>query len=299
LDAKLLLLLLPFSVFYIIALYYINRYAARVSTEMADTLQESSSRFGQLVNKVLNKKLAPKTKEFDQEYNESLYMHQAELKYKRRFAEIHVDWLNTLFLVVGIAIIIVYIVYIQAAEKIDWQRLLFFLIALRYAASSLQQISATTVAFSRFLPEIQLVYRLLNVRDLTVDSQKLVLNHHSLIFISSNRIDDFEIQQLSNTLIFEKNHSIQLIQDIREQVFKKYFNQLADQKFKVVIVENNLEHLKRIIGNHKEKILPVISTVVIFSCNLAEIKQLTLDEFQNHTQKNDCIDAEEDIDAFM
>ena len=299
LDAKLLSLLLPFSCFYIIALYFINRYAARVSTEMSDTLIESSTRFGQLVSAVLNKSLPINTPEFQQKFDASLYMYQAELKYKRRLAEIHVNWLNTLFLVIGIAIIIVYIVYIQASDNIDWQHLLFFLIALKYAASSLQQISATTVAFSRFMPEIQLVFRLLNVANLNPSKEKLKLNNHSIIYISSNYIDDFEIQQLNNSLQFKHNYQLKLIQDIRESGVKAYFSQLTTQQNQSIFIDHNLERLKRIIRTNKNIISPVTEGVVIFSSNIAEIKHLSLDEFAKYTQQTNCLDMEDDIDAFV
>ncbi len=299
LDAKLLLLLLPFSLFYIIALYYINRYAARVSTEMADTLPLSSSRFGKLVGSVLNKNLSMDSSEFKQQFDDSLYMRQAELKYKRRLAEIHVNWLNTLFLVIGIAIIIIYIVYIQASNNIDWQSLLFFLIALKYAASSLQQISATTVAFSRFLPETQLVYRLLNVVNNPDDSEKLLIEGNVIILISSNCIDSFEVQQLKNSLQFRSNVSINLLQNIREQGIIAFFNQLPSQDMQNIIIDNNIERLKRTINTHKDKISPVIKKVIIFSSNVSEMKQLNLDEFQQYDQQTTCLDIEDDIDAFI
>jgi len=298
LDGNLLLLLLPLSFLYIIALYYINRYAARVSTEMADTLPLSSSRFGHLVGQVLNKSMHVNTSEFQHAFDESLYMHQAELKYKRRLAEIHVNWLNTIFLVFGIAIIIIYIVYIQSTN-IDWQQLLFFLIALRYAATSLQQISATTVAYSRFLPEIQLVFRLLNVRNLINNDEKLELNNHTIIYVSSSCIDEFELQQLNNSLVFKDSSMIKYIQEIREQGVNLFFEKLVHQPNQNLIIDNNLERLKRIVLNHKQKIAPVIEDVIVFSSVPTEIKQLSLDEFQNYELQDNCSDNVDDIDAFI
>ncbi|MFK8012950.1 MAG: hypothetical protein AB8B80_12980 [Marinicellaceae bacterium] len=300
LDAKLLMLLLPFSLFYIIALYFINRYAARVSTELADTLSVSNRIFGRLLNSLLNKQLTVDSDQFKQQFDDSLYMHQAELKYKRRLAEIHVDWLNTLFLVIGIAVIIVYIVYVQASSKIDWQNLLFFLIALKYAASGLQQISATTVAFSRFMPEIQLVYRLLNVVNLKPSNEKFQLNHHhAIIYVPGLNLDQFEIQQIKNVIEIKQDATIKLTHQIRDPNIIVYFKNLFQQKNQDIIVDNNITRLKRTINNNKDIILPVIPNVVVFSSQLSEIQNLTLDEFLDYSEKNENFDVEDDLDAFI
>ena len=298
LDTRLLLLLLPLSVFYVIALYFINRYAARISTEMADTLLISSSRFNQLVSAVLNKSLDISSPKFQQKYDDSLYMRQAELKYLRRLSEIHVNWLNTLFLVLGIAIIIVYIVYIQASENIDWQHLLIFLVSLRYAASSLQQISAITVAFSRFLPEIQLVYRLLNVVDSAMENNKLVIRHHVIIYVPSSILDDFEIQQLHNSLTMQEDAELLKLVEIREQGSNQFFEKLTNTAKQTIIVDNNLQRLKRMIKTNNRHVKTSIKNVIIFSSQKKNIQQLTINEFLQYTQPSNAVDIDCDIDAF-
>ncbi|MBL4660441.1 MAG: ABC transporter ATP-binding protein [Alcanivoracaceae bacterium] len=298
LDTGLLLLLLPLSVFYIIALYFINRYAARISTEMADILPVSSSRFNQLVSSVLNKSLDISSPKFQQKFDDSQYMRQAELKYLRRLSEIHVNWLNTLFLVMGIAIIIIYIVYIQASDNIDWQHLLFFLISLRYAAGSLQQISATTVAFSRFLPEIQLVYRLLNVVDWLMDVDKLSIRHHSIVYIPSSFLDDFEVQQLNNTLTMQHDAKLHKLAEIREQGINLFFDKLAKSSKQTIIIDNNLQRLKRLVKTHNSHVKTSIKNFIIFSNQKKKIQQLTINEFLQYTQPTTGVDIDCDIDAF-
>ena len=298
LDTKLLLLLLPLSVFYIIALYFINRYAARVSTEMADILPSSSRRFNQLVSSVLNKNLDINSQKFQQKFDDSQYMRQAELKYSRRLSEIHVNWLNTLFLVLGVAIIIIYIVYIQASENIDWQHLLFFLISLRYAAGSLQQISATSVAFSRFLPEIQLVYRLLNVVGLVADVDKLSIRHHAIIYIPSSTLDDFEIQQLNNSLTMQQDVELLKLAEIRVRGIIRFFEQFAELSRQTIIVDNNLQRLKRIVKAHNSHIEVSIKSFIIFSSQKENIQQLTFNEFLQYTSSSNGDYIDSDIDAF-
>lgn len=296
LDAKLLLLLIPLSVFYIVALYFINRYAARVSTEMANTLPVSSSRFNQLVSRVLNRKLIVDSHEFNQQFDDTLYMRQAELKYQRRLAEVHVGWLNTMFLVLGIANIVIYIAYIQASENIDWQHLLFFLIALKYAASSLQQISAITVAFSRFLPEVQLVFRLLNIIDTSAKVEKIDIKQNVFIYIPSSCLDDFEINQIKNVLNFNQNVSILTISKLREMGMNDFFKQMQKSSTQNIIIDNNLQRFKRIITTHRKILEPMINSFIVFSSHKQNIKYLTLNQILQHTQTSN--NEELDLDAF-
>ena len=297
LDAKLLLLLLPFSILYIVALYFINRYAARVSTEMSDILPVSSGRFSQLLSAILSKKLTTDSQKFTEQFDDSLYMRQAELKYKRRLAEIHVNWMNTLFLVVGIAIIIVYIVYIQVSENIDWQRLLFFLIALKYAASSLQQISSTTVAFSRFMPEVQLVFRLLKVVDKSASWHKLDIDKNTFVLINSNCIDAFEIQQIENQLNLTENSKIISIAQIREQGVIEYFKKLSESPYQNVIIDNNLGRLQRIVSTHRNNFNLSIQQIIVLS-GTKPTKKLSIEEFLNYTQQESSQDIDYDVDTF-
>ena len=296
LDSKLLLLILPLSVLYVIALYYINRHAARVSTAMADGMLPSVMRFNALVAKVLNGTSTINSQTFNQQFDESLYMQQAQLKYQRRLAEIHVNWLNTLFLVIGIALIIIYIVYIQASTTIDWQHLLFFLIALRYAASSLQQISATTVAFSRFLPEIQLVYRLLNCVHNTTSVEKIKLTEHAFIYMPSSNLDAFEKRQLKGVFSYSNDAHILSIKDLRDKGVQSYFKQLKNSAVQVLIVDNNLNRIKTCLRTHKSLITPQFNQFILFNARVDQVKQLTIKQILALTTDDDGNDLELDID---
>jgi hypothetical protein len=83
------------------------------------------------------------------------------LRYKRRLVEIHVVWVNSLFLIFGSVLVILSYGSQVSSSSIDWMHLILFLIALRYAGSSLQEMASSTVAFSRFLPETELVHQIL------------------------------------------------------------------------------------------------------------------------------------------
>ncbi len=297
LDAALLVLLLPLIFLYFAALYYINRYASRISTQAAEILPKTSQKFSNLVSRILNKNLSLKDKRFMTEFDESLFMKQAELKYQRRLAEVHVSWLNTLFVVFGIALIVVYVAYIQASDSIDWQHLLFFLITLRYGASSLQQISATTVAFSRFLPEIQLVFRLLNVEK-TSQQQKHKISNNTFIYLESARVEAFEIQQLYRHFTLGTDVKFEKLSTIRAAGLAKFLNNLANNN-PTVLVDNNSCRMQRLIQNHIEKISPFYQEVIIISHSNDElvIKQ-SLTEFLNHNFKQTQEDFDVEIDTY-
>ncbi len=297
-DAPLLALLLPLSVLYFIALYFINRYTARVSTEMGDMLPVTSKRFNHLVTDVLNNDISVNDEAFNKDYEESLYIQHTRLKYLRRLSEVHVNWLNTLFLVLAIALIIVYLVYVQSSQSIDWQQLLFFLIALRYAAGSLQEISATTVAFSRFLPEIRLLYRLVNVPDTQQGQNKVIIKEPMIIYVPTPRYDHFAQKQLNQLLIFDQDATIYHLNDLRKQGLVLAFKKLKKASQQVIIIDHRIERLHRIINNHKNHIEPVVQNVMLFSHHQNDIRQLTIDEFLEYSASEYVDDNEDDIDAF-
>ena len=298
LDKKLLLLLLPLSAIYIVALYYINRHAARVSGHLADTLYQSGYLFNQLVASLLNKEITVDSEQFQQQYADSSYMQLAELKYQKRLVEIHVNWLNTLFLIIGIASIISYFVYIQASKNIDWQHLLLFLIALKYAVSSLQEISSTTVAFSRFIPEIQLVFRLLNVEQKTMEIEKLPVVGSSLVFISSTHLESFEIEQLKSAIDIQQPVKWIKISEIRRQGTVDFFKQFNRQSQHHVIMDNNLARTQRFLSANLEKIRTHIDTVLMYCCQSQTIKKLSIIEFLQYQESINIVDLDIDIDAF-
>jgi len=160
LDAALLSHLIPLAGLYIVALYFINRHAARVQVSLANMSVPTNRNLGVIINDMLQR-----NRQYDQHIEQEVvatdYPEFSLLRYKRRLAEVHVVWLNTLFLVLGTAIIFFSFDHYQNNGKIDWMQLILFLVALRYAGSGLQEIAAATVSFSRFLPETELVYQML------------------------------------------------------------------------------------------------------------------------------------------
>lgn len=296
LDKILLLLLLPLSGVYLVGLYYINRHAARVSNNLADTLYQSGHLFNQLVSSLLNKEISVDSEQFQQQYADSAYMQLAELKYQRRLVEIHVSWLNTLFLILGIASIISYFVYVQISNNIDWQHLLFFLIALKYAVSSLQEISSTTVAFSRFIPEVRLVYRLLNVEEGTQKIEKLDVTGSSLVYVSSTHLESFEIEQLKSAINNQQPVKWIKINEIRTQGTVGFFKQFNKQSQHHIIMDNNLARIQRFLGANLEKIRTHIDVVLLYCCQSKTIKKLSVTEFLQYKESISTINL--DMDTF-
>ena len=128
-----------------------------------------------------------------EEINQSDYRFFSLLRYRRRLAEIHVGWVNALFLVLGSALIVLDFGGSIVGQKTDWMHLILFLVALRYAANGLQQIASSTVAFSRFLPESELVFQILNPNPKPKD-----LSESGLVFYFDSRSD---VEQLIPQLL--------------------------------------------------------------------------------------------------
>jgi ABC-type multidrug transport system fused ATPase/permease subunit len=286
LNLYLLVLLVPLAVFYLIALFYINRYTSRVSTEMTDNLAVFSKRFNQLIMDVLNKRVVIGSMEYHKQYEQSEYMNQAELKYRRRLAEIHVDWLNTIFVVLGIAVIIVYVVYIQSNETVDWKGLLLFIIGLRFASSSLQQISATTVAFSRFLPEIVLLYKLLNFNSTDLLTKKTEVSTKALVFFNSNQIHDFEFQIFNNRISYSSDTLIKTFEDMKQNGLINEFKTLIADNQKIIVIDNKLKRLQQIITNHETFLRNLFTSILIIDPNTVEVKKVSLDAFLSYTKQS-------------
>lgn len=160
LDAQLLSLMIPLAVFYIIGLYFINRHAARTQVILKGLSKKTQQSLSNLIKIVLNRQISHEDV-VREKLPESEYEAFSDYRYKRRLAEIHVTWLNTFFLVLGSAVIILSVDFTDKST-FDWMHLIYFIVALRYAGSGLQQMASATVSFSRFLPEVELVYALLS-----------------------------------------------------------------------------------------------------------------------------------------
>jgi ABC-type multidrug transport system fused ATPase/permease subunit len=286
LNIHLLMLLIPLAVLYIIGLYYINRYTSRVSTEMTDNMGVFSRKFNQLVIDVLNNNTVVGSSEYLNQFNQSGYVNQAELKYNRRLAEIHVGWLNTLFIVLGMAVIIVYVVYLNTNEVIDWQGLLLFLVGLRFASNSLQQIASTTVAFSRFLPEIVLLYRLLNINPEDVTIKKMEVSDNILLFINTHQIQNFELQIINNRINYSTHAQIKTLEEMKQQGVLKELISLATDNRQIIVMEHKLKRLQQVILNNKTKVSAIFTAVLILDPNKLEIQKVSLDTFLSYTKQN-------------
>ncbi len=181
LDSYLLSLLAPLAFLYVIALYFINRYAARNQVILSGLSKRTMRSLSDVIKGVLNRTVTHQ-EAATEKLLDSGYQTFSDYRYKRRLAEIHVTWLNTLFLVVGCAVIILSVDFTDKSS-FDWMHLLYFIVALRYAGSGLQQMASATVSFSRFLPEVELVYALLNSgTNETEEAQENVNDYPGCVF---------------------------------------------------------------------------------------------------------------------
>lgn len=209
LDGQLLLYLMPLTITYIVALYFINRYAARIQVKLSELIVPVNSALTQLIDSVLDNTGQKTGMDYAQNINKSAYQDFSNLRYQRRLAEVHVGWLNTLFLVFASAVLVLVFKYVKTEPVINWMNLIVFLVALRYAASGLQQVSATTVGFSRFLPEIEKVLRLLYLPSVSETTE----SRAGTIFCLT---DDFQIKGFEQAYLksMHPEHQMALLEEL-------------------------------------------------------------------------------------
>ncbi len=246
LDGPLLLNLIPLAMMYILVLYFINRYAARNQVKLTGVAEVANKQVGTILDDLLFQK-----RQFGQpvkdEIDQSEYRQFSALRYKRRLVEIHVVWVNSLFLVFGSALIIWSYATQVNASSIDWMHLILFLVALRYAANGLQEMASSTVAFSRFLPETELVYQLLNAKP---DKSK-GLNFNGLVFYfsSNNQIDALLPNLLKleygvdNSVLLEKHGDIESLFKDKDEASLWVYSSKPAKFFQAVM------HNKTLVSN--------------------------------------------------
>lgn len=251
LNAKLSLLLLPLSFVYLVILYFINRNTARNQIALVSLSEQTQPALSALIEDSLgSSKYQPQS--FNRHLQQAKYNDFSQLRYKRRLAEIHVAWLNTLFLVLGSAMIVLVAVNNQTAQGVDWTHLILFLVALRYAVSGLQEIASGTVAFSRFLPETELLYRLLQTKTTdkqAIDGVVLMFDGWSMGFeLSQKRYHALcpqdtawiELEQWQNNQYHSKNIWIYSNQAVKfKQTVRKFWSHI---KLVIVVDPQGKEH---------------------------------------------------------
>lgn len=251
LDGKLSLLLLPLSLAYLVILYFINRSTARNQVALVAVGEQTQPALSALIEDSLVSS-SYRANSFHRRLEQAKYDDFSQLRYKRRLAEIHVAWLNTLFLVLGSAVIVLVAVNNQTAQGVDWRHLILFLVALRYAVSGLQEIASGTVAFSRFLPETELLYRLLQTSTTagkTVDGVVCVFDGWSMGFELSRKkyhglrpqnADWVALEQWENGQNSSKNIWIYASQAVKfKQLVRKFWPQI---ELVIVVDQQGREH---------------------------------------------------------
>ncbi len=163
LDAPLLINLIPLAMLYVVALYHINRNAARTQVKLIGLAETVNPQMGGIIDDMMfrTSRYGATTQ---QRIADSAYTEFTGLRYKRRLAEIHVVWVNSLFLILGSVLIIIAFGSNPVNGQVDWMHLILFLVALRYAGNGLQEMASATVSFSRFLPDTELVHQLLTAK---------------------------------------------------------------------------------------------------------------------------------------
>jgi len=160
LNLSLLMVLIPLSVLYLVALYFINRYAARNQVKLMGVSEQANKQVGRLIDDLYHRR-RPYDSHLREEVDQTAYLRFSRLRYRRRLAEIHVTWVNGIFLVLGSAMVVFSFALDAISDRIDWMNLILFLVALRYASGAIQELASATVGFSRFLPESEMIHQIL------------------------------------------------------------------------------------------------------------------------------------------
>lgn len=210
LDAYLLSFMIPLAFLYMIGLYFINRHAARTHVVMSGLSKKTQKSLGELIKSILSRQISDQGIA-DKKLDDTGYKDFSDYRYKRRLAEIHVTWLNTLFLVLGSAVIILSVDFSDTAN-FDWMHLLYFIVALRYAGSGLQQMASATVSFSRFLPEVELVYALLSgeTKQFEKNQNKIKEDYPGCVFFLSHQFSECLIAEALLKNFYTENTVIPL-----------------------------------------------------------------------------------------
>ncbi|WP_395377336.1 hypothetical protein [Marinicella sp. W31] len=252
LDGQLLFYILPLTVAYIVVLYFINRHAARIQVKLAELMGPVQNKLTHLIDSTLRQDTNKKPQNYLQDIEATQYHEFANLRYQRRLAEVHVSWLNTLFLVLASAVLVLVFKYVKAEASINWLNLILFLVALRYAASGLQQLSAATVGFSRFLPETEKVMRLLHLPAAKVQPQQI----QGTIFclMADNRVEQFELSYLMNLY---PEHEAVVLDDLIESDQRTVQHYLKKTENALVVSNRPRQFINR-VKQHQESIAAVL-----------------------------------------
>ncbi len=156
LNFDLTLMLLPLFILYAAALYRVNILAAETSNKLQQVFQHSQESLkAALRNRHPENGTAAVNESAKKILLESEYLPLSRLKYQRRLVEIHVTWIKTVLLVMAIILLVFGFGWNQHKGGVDWAALLIYLVLLRFTATGWQLLGMSTVAFSRFLPEIK------------------------------------------------------------------------------------------------------------------------------------------------
>jgi len=252
LDGQLLFYILPLTVAYIVVLYFINRHAARIQVKLGEMMGPAQNKLTQLIDTTLDRGVQADTKTSMQEIEATQYHAFSALRYQRRLAEVHVSWLNTLFLVLASAVLVLVFRYVKAEASINWINLILFLVALRYAASALQQLSAATVGFSRFLPETEKVMRLLYLPAAPAQPQQV--NGIMFCLLADTRLGSFECAYLSRLY---PGHQVVLLDDLIEsdqQTVQQHLNKNPS----ALVISNRPHQFAKRVTQHQQNLAAVL-----------------------------------------
>ena len=252
LDGQLLFYILPLALAYVVVLYFINRHAARIQVQLVEMMPPVQSKLTQLIDLTLSQGKKKQPQDFDSDIEDTQYHQFSNLRYQRRLAEVHVSWLNTLFLVLASAVLVLVFKYVKAEASIDWLNLILFLVALRYAASGLQQLSAATVGFSRFLPETEKVMRLLHLP--AAPAQPEHVEGTIFCLMSDNRVEHFELSYLMNLY---PGHDAVLLEDLIESDQGTVQQHLKKTR-NAMVVSNRARQFVNRVKQHQELISAVL-----------------------------------------
>jgi ABC-type multidrug transport system fused ATPase/permease subunit len=154
-DVPMTLLLLPFAAAYMLPLYLINRRVTRLQRQYRELSPRARSEVSRRVRHMLS------TGEFEQgtaaaqreAIDGPVYRGSLAALYGRLLADRRVHLLNSAFFVTCLVALLIGFGIEARSHGRAWSDLLFYLLALRFAISSLKQTTSMGAKFSRFFPE--------------------------------------------------------------------------------------------------------------------------------------------------
>lgn len=190
-DSTLTLMLLPAAALYLLPLYLINRRVSRLQREYRERSSLARGEMSRRLRELLNSgRLESGVESLQREVFDGPDQRGAlAALYGRLLADRRVHLLNASFFILCLVALLIFF-GIQARDHArPWSDLIFYVLALRYAMTSLKQTTAMGAKFSRFFPEYSAYATfVINSRRTRIDRTSAITQSKSLPDVLTVRI---------------------------------------------------------------------------------------------------------------